>query len=107
MTINEWVRQAKTNILFTANTTIFREGERQRRMYQVLDGTVDLFVRDSRIATVEAGGILGELSMLMRQPRSATAIARTDCMLAPLDTQQFTAGRRNAIVCQAGDGYAR
>jgi CRP/FNR family cyclic AMP-dependent transcriptional regulator len=90
MTISDRVRHAADDVVLTADATIFREGDHQAKMYVVLEGAVDIFVRDRRIATIGAGGIIGELSMLMEQPRSATAIARTDCRLAPIDKQQFT-----------------
>ena len=85
----ERFRPTTNNISIAAGTELFREGERRAVIYLVVAGTVDLFVRGQRIASIGAGGIVGELSMLMKQPRSATAIARTDCMLAPIDTRQF------------------
>jgi CRP/FNR family transcriptional regulator, cyclic AMP receptor protein len=90
MTISNHFRHTANKVVLSAGTTIFCEGDRQAMMYVVLEGAVDMFVRDRRIATIGVGGIVGELSMLMQQPRSATAIARTDCTLARIDEQQFT-----------------
>ena len=40
--------------------------------------------------TVEPGGVLGELALVDKGPRSATAVAKTDCKIAPVDERRFT-----------------
>ena len=35
------------------------------------------------------GGIMGELALIDSKPRSASAVAKTDCRLVPLDDKQF------------------
>jgi CRP-like cAMP-binding protein len=42
------------------------------------------------VETVGEGGIIGEMGLIDRGPRSATAIAKTDCKLVPLNEQRFT-----------------
>lgn len=76
---------------FTAGSVIFHEGEPGEVMYVVLDGIVIIQVAGRRLATVGPGGIVGEMALISKQPRSATAIAETDCMLAPIDADQFYA----------------
>jgi CRP-like cAMP-binding protein len=46
-------------------------------------------MRGHLIATVNAGSIVGEVGWRGELPRSTTAIARTDCALAPLDTREL------------------
>ena len=46
-------------------------------------------VDDQVLETVETGGILGELAQIDDKPRSARAVAHTDCVLAPVTRQHF------------------
>jgi CRP/FNR family cyclic AMP-dependent transcriptional regulator len=55
----------------------------------VKEGEVDIVVRDRVIDTLGPGGILGEMALIERKPRSATAIARTDCKLVPISEKRF------------------
>lgn len=89
MTTLDLVQNTATSTFFAAGTVIFREGQPGETMYVVIDGIVNISVRDTRIATVGPGGTIGEMALISKQPRSATAIAETDCMLAAIDQQQF------------------
>lgn len=59
------------------------------KMYLLLDGEVSLMVRNKEIATVGKDTIFGEMATLGQLPRSATAIAKTDCRVVSLDEKQF------------------
>jgi CRP/FNR family cyclic AMP-dependent transcriptional regulator len=74
---------------FPAGQAIMHEGDTGDVMYVVKSGEVELRVGDQYLATVEAGGILGEMALVDQGPRSATALARTDCELVPIDREQF------------------
>jgi CRP-like cAMP-binding protein len=74
---------------FAAGQTIFKEGEPGELMYVVQAGEVDIMVRDQLIETVGPGGMLGEMALADASARSATAIAKTDCKLVPLDARRF------------------
>lgn len=76
---------------FHPGQTIFREGETGDRMYIVAEGQVELVMDGRLLETVEPGGILGELALIDDQPRSATAVARTACLLAPISRPHFLA----------------
>jgi CRP-like cAMP-binding protein len=58
-------------------------------MYIVKEGAVDVHVAGRLIATVGPGSILGEMSLLDGAPRSARAVAKTDCQLVAVDEQHF------------------
>ncbi|HEV8663689.1 MAG TPA: cyclic nucleotide-binding domain-containing protein [Candidatus Methylomirabilis sp.] len=65
---------------------IFREGETGDALYAVLEGTVRISkliprVGEEAMAFLEEGGHFGEMALLDEAPRSATAIAHTDCRL--------------------------
>lgn len=76
---------------FSAGANIFREGEHGDRMYVVKDGDVELSVHGKVISTVSKGGIIGEMVLIDKKPRSATARAKTDCQLVPIDEERFLA----------------
>jgi CRP-like cAMP-binding protein len=38
---------------------------------------------------VDAGGIVGEMALVDKAPRSANVVAKTDCVLVPIDEAAF------------------
>ena len=74
---------------FRSGKRIFQEGESGGRMYVVRQGVVELSVRGKIIARVGKGGILGEMSLIDQKPRCASAQAKTDCELVPVDDKRF------------------
>ena len=78
-------------------TVIFAENERASRlllkrdkMYHLLEGQVQLSARGQPLGMVKVGEIFGEMSALSDVPRSATAVARSQCRVISLDDKQFT-----------------
>ena len=75
---------------FSAGTTIFSEGDDPGGlMYVVQEGEVDILLRGDRLETLGPGAFLGEIGLVAQKPRSATATAKTDCRLVPIDQQRF------------------
>ncbi len=74
---------------YTAGSTIFTEGSDAKTMYIVIDGEVDIKGGDEVFDTITSGEIFGEMALIDSQPRSASAVAKTDCSLAPVDEKQF------------------
>lgn len=58
-------------------------------MYVVVDGDVEIRLHDQVIDTIGRGATLGEVGLVDKGPRSATAIAKTDCRLEPVDARRF------------------
>jgi CRP/FNR family cyclic AMP-dependent transcriptional regulator len=58
-------------------------------MYVVKEGEVEVIVNGKVVDTIGPGGILGEMALIDKQPRSATATAKTDCKLVSVDEQRF------------------
>jgi len=75
---------------YAAGQTVFQEGQLGDRMYVVKEGNIDLLIRGRLVASVGRGGILGEMALIDTKSRSATAIARTDCQLVPINEERFT-----------------
>ena len=83
--------QFETYLSFNQGQTIFREGDPGDQLYIVAEGQIDIVTDSQLLETVRPGGILGEMALIDDKPRSATAIARTDCVLAPVSRQHFLA----------------
>lgn len=58
-------------------------------MYVVGEGEVDVGRDGRRLYTVRAGSLVGEMALIDQGPRSATAVAKTDCRLIPVDEYRF------------------
>lgn len=74
---------------YSAGSIIFQEGQPRDSMYVVQEGEVDLKVRGQVVETVGLDGFFGEMSLIEHGPRSATAIAKTDCSLVPINERRF------------------
>ncbi|WP_424961097.1 cyclic nucleotide-binding domain-containing protein [Ekhidna sp.] len=63
-------------------STIIREGDGGREpMYIVLDGSIDIYEGDHKVAEREKGGVFGEKNITESDTFSFTALARTECTL--------------------------
>jgi CRP-like cAMP-binding protein len=58
-------------------------------MYVVLEGEVDLYLHGQLIETLREGGVLGEMALLDTEPRTASAVARTNCKVVPVNQKRF------------------
>jgi CRP-like cAMP-binding protein len=74
---------------YDAGDAIFTAGEPGSVMYAVRSGSVDLMVGDRIVETVEEGGIFGEMALIDKDARSASAVAKTDCELVPVTEERF------------------
>jgi CRP-like cAMP-binding protein len=86
-----------------AGQTIFVENEkgnpfllRRDKMYFLLEGEVDLTVNKNHVGVVHKGEIFGEMTLITKMPRTATATAKTDCRLITLDKNQLQAALQAA-----------
>lgn len=68
---------------FKKNEVIFRQGDVSNGMYDILSGSVGIYVDygaadENRLTVLGPGQSLGEMGMIEAYPRSATAIAMED-----------------------------
>lgn len=74
---------------YASGEVIFRAGDPGDLLYSVVEGEVAIVYDDELLEVLGPGAILGELALIDDGPRSATAIARSACVLAPVDEQRF------------------
>ena len=78
---------------FPAGTLLMAEGETGQRVFIINKGTVQIFkTKDGRrqgIATVGAGSVVGEASVLSDKPRSASVIAIDDVSATSVSKEQL------------------
>jgi CRP/FNR family cyclic AMP-dependent transcriptional regulator len=74
---------------YPAGSVIFEEGQPRDSMYVIQTGEVELKVQGRLVETVRVDGFFGEMALLDHEPRSATAIAKTDCSLVPISEKRF------------------
>ena len=82
-------RHAENFESFTAGDRVFSSGEPGTTMYAVRSGEVELQVAGTPVELVGAGGFFGEMALIEHDVRSATAVAKTDCELVPVDQKRF------------------
>lgn len=58
-------------------------------MFAIVEGEVEIRLNGKTVEVCKAGSIVGEMALIDSQPRSATAIAKTDCKLASVDEKRF------------------
>ena len=61
------------------------------RMYLLLEGEIGLMAKGSFVGLIRPGEIFGEMAVLARAPRTASAMAKTACKALSLDEKSFTA----------------
>jgi CRP-like cAMP-binding protein len=78
-----------TPVTVQAGETVFTEGQPAELMYVVKRGEVEILKDGRVIETVEPEGFFGELALVDNSPRSATARAKTECELMPINEKHF------------------
>ena len=74
---------------FAPGQSIFRAGDQGEAMYIVVEGEVEILDGSVLLETSGQGSIVGELALIDDEPRSATAVAKTDCRLVAVDRRRF------------------
>ena len=78
------------SLQYAAGEAIVREGAAASSMFLVERGRVDIVLGSGqRVATTEAGGYFGEMSLLTGAARTATVTAVTDCALVEISADAF------------------
>ena len=80
---------------YAAGHVLFHEGDGGKHMYVIQSGRVQLTRRvrgrEQHLATLPAGEFFGEMAIINKQPRSATATVIEEAHLLVLDARTFEA----------------
>jgi len=80
---------------FTKEEVVFKEGEAGDAFYLVLEGQIRISkyvigAGEEALAILDKGSYFGEMALIDEFPRSASAIAHTDCRLLLMDKADFS-----------------
>ena len=84
------IARASDETELPAGRVLMRQGESGRECFVIVDGEVKIERNNKKIATVGAGACIGELSLLDKGPRTATAIAQTPVTVLVLGPREFS-----------------
>ncbi|MFZ4763582.1 MAG: cyclic nucleotide-binding domain-containing protein [Roseimicrobium sp.] len=76
-------------LLLAAGDIVFSSGDEGVEMFVVREGTVEIRVGGLTVETVGPDGFFGEMALIEGGPRTATAVAKTDCKLIPINAKRF------------------
>jgi len=85
----EKVAKAADEIDMAEGALIVDQGQTGREAFIILSGDVTIKRNGRKIASLGAGDVVGELSLLDHGPRTATAVCATDCTLLVIDQRRF------------------
>lgn len=85
----EKVAKAADEIDMKEGSLIVDQGQTGREAFVILSGDVNIKRNGRKIASLGAGDVVGELSLLDHGPRTATAVCATDCTLLVIDQRRF------------------
>ena len=74
---------------YRAGDVIFERGQPAESMYVIADGEVEISVGSRQMDVLGREAIFGEMALVTREPRSATARARTDCRVVAIPEKRF------------------
>lgn len=86
----EKVAKAADEIDMKKGALLVDQGAMGREAFVVLEGEVAIKRNNRKIATLGAGEVVGELSLLDHGPRTASAECLTDCVVLVIDQRRFT-----------------
>ncbi len=74
---------------YAAGDTIIQKGAPAKEMFLLRKGKVAIKVGDETVEEIGQGGIFGEMALIDRSPRSASAVSIEDCEVIPIDERLF------------------
>jgi CRP-like cAMP-binding protein len=85
------IAKASERVTVKAGTTLITQGTVGKRAYVILSGNATVLRNGKKIATAQAGTMVGELSLLDQGSRTATVMCDTDCDVLVLEQRKLLA----------------
>ncbi|HSA90868.1 MAG TPA: cyclic nucleotide-binding domain-containing protein [Burkholderiales bacterium] len=79
----------QARVRYDRGKVIMVAGQTGALMYVVLEGQVAISIRDAVVERIGPGGVFGEMALVDQSPRSASAVAETDCALLAVNRTVF------------------
>jgi CRP-like cAMP-binding protein len=79
----------QARVLYQQGKVIMVAGQTAALMYVVVEGRVEISIRGAVVERVGPGGVFGEMALVDQSPRSANAMAETDCALLAINRNVF------------------
>lgn len=76
--------------VFSKDEIIFHEGSTADNMYILIEGVIGVTLEGKNLSFVTPLGVIGDMGIFTRKPRSATITAKTDCVLLKLTKIELT-----------------
>lgn len=85
----ELLGRMTTEVDFSAGQEMAKQGEMGREAMIILSGGADVIRDGDTIASLEAGDVFGEMSLINRMPRNASVLATSDGTVAVMSRTEF------------------
>ena len=72
-----------------AGTVLFETGQPGDALYVILSGSVEIRIAGQVVETLGAGGIVGEMALIDKSPRSGDAVAASETVVVAVDERRF------------------
>jgi len=83
------LQNSRDAIEVRAGQVLFTQGDSAEQMYVVLEGDIEVSVNNVVVGHAGPGEALGEMALIDNATRSATAVAKTDARVVPIDRRRF------------------
>ena len=87
----EKIAKAGDEVTLDAGAVIVDQGQTGREAFVIISGSATVKRNGKKVATLGAGSVVGELSLLDHGPRTATVVADTECTMLVISQRQFLA----------------
>jgi CRP/FNR family transcriptional regulator, cyclic AMP receptor protein len=87
----EKIAKAGDEVALPAGSVIIDQGQTGREAFVIMSGTATVRRNGKKVATLEAGSVVGELSLLDHGPRTATVTCDGECSLFVISQRHFVA----------------
>jgi CRP-like cAMP-binding protein len=85
------VSRATDEVVLAAGRTLCEQGATGREAFVIVEGSADVLINGTKVATVGPGACVGELALLDNGPRTATVVAATDVRALVIGVREFSA----------------